>query len=273
MISTPENYFLKKPRYLDNPHGWIPHIPFGFFLMEKIRPSMVAELGTYSGNSYFAFCQAAKDLKIQTKCFAIDTWMGDIHVGDYSEAIFERVREINQGEFETFSSLLRMPFDKALPRFKDGSIDLLHIDGTHTYEAIKHDFESWLPKMSGRGIILLHDTQVRRPDFGVWRFLEEIKESYPIMEFPFSEGLAMVGAGKKPDREILAFIKKTHDNPEIIQWFEKLGQNLLLSRENELFRKEVIKIRDKSARLNTDLLVKKKEIKRLRRRNSSLRNR
>ena len=271
MISTPENYFLQKPRYLDNPHGWIPHIPFGFFLIEKMKPSMVLELGTYSGNSYFAFCQAVKDLNLPAKCFAVDTWKGDIHVGQYGEEVFERITKINQQEFESFSTLLRMPFDEALNRFGEGSIDLLHIDGTHTYEAVRHDFESWLPKMSERGIMLLHDTRVKKTDFGVWRFLEEIRDIYPTLEFPFSEGLAMVCTGKTPDRDLLAFIKEFKENPKVSLWFEKLGENLLLARENELFREEVRKFRNKSARLNTSLLEKKKEIKKLKRKINSSR--
>ena len=39
----------------------------------------------------------------------------------------------------------------------------------HAHEAAKGDFERWLPKLSARGVILFHDTNEHRKDFGVWR--------------------------------------------------------------------------------------------------------
>ena len=265
MLSTSKNYFFKKPVFLANPHGWIPHIPFAFFLVETLKPSVIVELGTYSGNSYFAFCQAVRDLQLQTKCFAVDTWQGDIHVGSYDEDVFKRVNEINEREFKSFSKLIQMQFDDAIHHFSNGSIDVLHIDGTHTYDAVKNDFTTWLPKVSKGGIILLHDTMVRKKDFGVWKFLKEIKKQYLVLEFPFSEGLALVCKDEHTLPAILDFIRMAQRDPSVITLFEILGENILLEREKTLLKEDVLKMRKKTAQLNKQLLDKKKEAKRLKR--------
>ncbi|MFN2396212.1 MAG: class I SAM-dependent methyltransferase [Bacteroidales bacterium] len=264
-LFSKSDYLYQKPLFLANPHGWIPHIPLAFFLVETMKPSAIVELGSYSGNSYFAFCQVVKDLWLPTRCYAVDTWKGDIHVGNYTNDVYERVKEINEKEFSGFSHLIQLRFDDALQNFSDETIELLHIDGTHTYDAVKNDFTRWLPKVKQGGVILLHDTMVRKKEFGVWKFLNEIKKQYVVLEFPFSEGLAVVCKDDHSNPDIIEFIKRAKKDPSIIKLFEILGNNILLEREKTLFRNEVLKMREKTAELNKQLLEKKKEIKRLKR--------
>ncbi len=171
--------------------AWEGHIPFAFWCVEQWRPRIFVELGTHAGSSYFAFCQSVAAHGTGTQCFAVDTWQGDPHAKAYGGDIFRDVAAHNEKHYASFSRLLRMRFDEALVQFSDGSIDLLHIDGFHTYEAVRHDFETWLPKMSRRGTILFHDSNVFKNGFGVWRLMCELEVRFPHFHFLHSNGLSM----------------------------------------------------------------------------------
>lgn len=188
---------LMNPKRIIPPYSWIGHIPFAFFLVKHQKPRVIVELGTHSGNSYFSFCQVVESLKLETKCYAIDTWKGDVHAGFYDESIFEEVSKYNEFNYSHFSTLIRKTFDEAINLFQNESIDLLHIDGLHTYKAVKHDFTNWLPKVKNDGVILLHDTEVYLLDFGVWKFWQEIKDEYPSFNFRHSNGLGVVSKGSR----------------------------------------------------------------------------
>ncbi len=183
-----------RPSYLAH-SAWTEHVPFAFWLVEALRPSLFVELGTHWGVSYFAFCQAIDKLEPGAKAFAVDSWTGDAHAGEYGPEVFQAVREYNENTYRHFSTLRKCSFDDAREYFLDSSIDLLHIDGLHTYEAVQHDFESWLPKMSPRGVVVFHDTNVREANFGVFRLFGELKESYSTFEFAHGHGLGIVGVG------------------------------------------------------------------------------
>ncbi len=187
------------------PHSaWLEHAPFAFWLMDVLRPRTFVELGTHSGFSYFAFCQAVQRLQLKTCCYAVDSWRGDEHAGFYGEEVFGEVSNQNDRRYSAFSSLIRSSFDDASRHFADGSIELLHIDGRHFFDDVKHDFETWRPKLSDRGVVLFHDTNVRERDFGVFRLWNELRRGHPYFEFPHGHGLGVLGIGKELPEQILA---------------------------------------------------------------------
>ena len=177
------------------PSTWESHVPFLFCLLHYARPRRFVELGTHHGNCFFAACQASRDLNYAIECIAIDTWRGDEHTGVYGEDVFQQFLYILRRNYRKCGKFLRATFDMASYQFDEGSIDLLHIDGLHTYEAVSHDFETWLPKMSDQGIVMLHDTQVYDRGFGVWRLWRELEAKYPSFQFEHGHGLGIVLIG------------------------------------------------------------------------------
>jgi ElaB/YqjD/DUF883 family membrane-anchored ribosome-binding protein len=196
-----------------SPSAWLGHVPFALWLVEQTRPAMLVELGAHHGHSYFSFCAGVVANDLHTKCFAVDTWQGDEHAGSYGEEIYAQVSERNQSQFHSFSRLLRTTFDEAVKHFADGTIDILHIDGLHTYEAVSHDFQTWRPKLSSRGVILFHDTNVRERDFGVWQLWEELKVAYPHIEFQHSHGLGVLFVGPDQPQAVRALVQTSESDP------------------------------------------------------------
>ena len=188
--------FEYEEKFQDLSWPWSGHKFFAYDLISNVKPGVVVELGTHYGTSLWSFCQAVKDNNLQTKIFSVDTWKGEKHAGFYGEEVFETVNEIKDKYYNGVNlKLRRMTFDEALGDFEDNSIDVLHIDGLHTYEAVKHDFERWLPKVKEGGIVLLHDIMVNRDDFGVYKLWEELKNNYKTIEFQFSYGLGVLIKG------------------------------------------------------------------------------
>lgn len=214
---------LEMPVWLEET-AWAGHLPFAMFLISALRPRIFVELGVDRGTSYCAFSQAVKSLDTGTQCFGVDTWQGDEHAGERTDEVLERLREHHDPLYSGFSQLVRSTFDDALPGFTDGSIDLLHIDGFHTYDAVRHDHQTWLPKMSDRGIMLFHDTTVRERDFGVWKYWSEIARERPSFEFLHSHGLGVLSVGETIPESIKFLFEADEKERDLIRrFFETLG--------------------------------------------------
>ncbi len=172
---------------------WGGHRAFGYDLVRWMRPARIAELGVHWGTSFFAFAQAVKDGRMkETELIGVDTFEGEEHAGQYGPEVLETVRRIVREHFAGQKiTLHKSLFSEALPRVEDQSIDLLHIDGLHTYEAVKEDFETWLPKLAPEGIVLFHDVA---PDtgYGSTDYWNEIVEQHPGFAFNHSWGLGVL---------------------------------------------------------------------------------
>ena len=220
-----------RPVRLVDPPSWVPHVPFAFWLIDALRPRTVVELGTHSGVSYSAFAQAVQMLGLDAASYAVDTWKGDHQAGFYDEDVFEEWSSFHDHHFSAFSRLVRSTFEEALTKFPDGSVDLLHIDGVHTFEAVRQDFDSWLPKLSNRAVVLMHDTNVREGDFGTWRFWAEVAGRYPSFAFLHGHGLGVAGVGRSLPDDVRWLVEHVTGHEQdaftVRQFFGTLGEALL----------------------------------------------
>lgn len=252
----------RKPRRLTPHSRWHEHIPFAMALVEAARPRVIVELGTFYGDSYCAFCQAVDELGLPTRCYAVDTWAGDPQTGYYGPEVLADLRAHHDPLYGRFSQLLQMTFDEAAEGFEEGSIDLLHLDGYHRYEVVSHDVETWLPKLSRRGILLLHDTNVRQPGFGVARLWEELKARYPSLEFFHGHGLGVLAVGSEQPSALRALLEAPEAEREWIrQVFAGLGERVRLAAELEAAAQE----RERQHALEAELDRARDELGRLRR--------
>jgi predicted O-methyltransferase YrrM len=77
-------------------------------------------------------------------------------------------------------------------------IDFLLIDGDHSYEGVKADWDLFSPFLRPFGVAVFHDTTwglhgVNRADMGVPRFVEELRRTgYPVITIDRDCGLSLV---------------------------------------------------------------------------------
>lgn len=224
-------WFFHEPKFEyesifpDYDAAWAGHKYFAYDLVANLKPKVIVELGSYKGTSLFAFAQAIKDHKLKTELYGVDSWQGDDHTGFYGQDIYKKVSSIAKKQYGTVRlKLVKKFFDDAVTDFTDKSIDVLHIDGLHTYEAVKHDFKTWLPKVTDDGLILFHDTAYTKRGFGVYKFWDEIKHKYAVIAFKHSNGLGILC------RDTALFTKLKNEEANWNKYYAAAYMNDYLSR-------------------------------------------
>lgn len=210
--------FDKYPWIEDIASAWKGHRAFAHWLVHTLRPSTIVELGVDWGYSTFVFGTALQEITPSSPneskgvVCGIDLFTGDNHAGyrNTYESVLNTIRirglsqiHIIKGDFTSVSKTWTKP------------IDILHIDGLHTYEAVKEDFTNWSPFVKEDGIILFHDVTIQ--EFGIKDFFHQSKDGFPFKYyFRHSAGLGILTKNKKLMEEIqLAFpdVVEYHSDP------------------------------------------------------------
>ena len=180
---------------VDKPSAWVGHGVFAINLVEKMKPEIVVDLGVDYGFSTFCFAYSKIGL-----VFGVDWFQGDEHAGfrDTLQNVLDKYENLKTNFGINNIEFIKSDFTELSKKW-EYNIDILHIDGLHTYEAVKNDFESWIEYVDENGVVLFHDVESYPHSVGV--FFDEIKGGYKIIRSG-SAGLGIYTRSEKTMRII-----------------------------------------------------------------------
>jgi predicted O-methyltransferase YrrM len=169
--------------------NWVGHREFAERLVRFLNPKVVVDLGVDWGYSTFCFA-----LPRIGHVYGIDNFVGDEYVGTDDTRMKYNFVEMKREKLHLKDNLtfIEGQFSEVAKTW-DKKIDILHIDGSHKYEDIKEDFETWIEFLTDDGVILLHDTCIENlngNEYGVKKFFDELE--MPKFTFTHCYGLGVI---------------------------------------------------------------------------------
>ncbi|MBS4059944.1 MAG: class I SAM-dependent methyltransferase [Bacteroidetes bacterium] len=191
-------YFRLQKRYFASGLGdsaWILH-----GLVRALKPRVCVEIGAAMGKSACYIGMALKENR-QGKLYSIDPheqtdWNDTDQIDTYNSFI----KNIHDFNLDDYVEIVRNFSNKVGPSWKL-PIDIIFIDGDHSYEGVKRDWSLFSPMVSEFGLVVFHDTlwdirpdpRYARADMGVPRFVEELRSNgYPVVTFDKNFGVSLV---------------------------------------------------------------------------------
>ena len=146
---------------------------------DLLQGCTIVEIGSYRGKSTIALALGAKRGQ-QNKVYAIDPHvdfvgvLGAVFGPQDLKVLYRNIINANVGDIVFVVSL---PSINAANAWSEKNIALLFIDGDHSYEGVKSDYEAWEQFVVRGGVIVFHDIRVE----GVRQLLDEITENGSLM--------------------------------------------------------------------------------------------
>ncbi len=142
-----------------------------FALMQAIRPCMrFLEIGSRKGGSLYVYAGACEP---GAKIVAVDP-----SIERRPRIVLRRVVQALEAEGYDMTWIRAESQELGALQgvqgaFGNESIDVLHIDGDHSYDAVSRDYQIYSPLVRTGGVIILHD--IDNPNYEVARFWKELQ--------------------------------------------------------------------------------------------------
>lgn len=186
-------------------------------LVKASKPGVVVEIGSARGRSTCFMGMALKE-NGSGKLYAIDphtqTAWNDVDSVDTYGILNSNVNSLG---LNGIVEILRNTSNEIASSW-NRSIDILFIDGDHSYEGAKRDWDLFSPFVKPFGSVVFHDTlwdlrpdpKYARPEMGVPRLVDELREQgYPVITLDQNFGVSVIqpvryGVRLRPENEQLA---------------------------------------------------------------------
>jgi hypothetical protein len=172
--------------YYEKIDGWFNYQNFYQWVLSKSNQGVFVEIGLWKGKSITFMAEKVKEMNYKLKLIGIDTFEGttdvpslmadpNIQNGTLLDTYFKNI-----GPVKEYITTIVGDSHAEYIEFENESIDVLFIDGDHSYAAVKADIELWFPKVKMGGIISGHDFGTHAP--GVIQAVKELLPGYKLFD-------------------------------------------------------------------------------------------
>ena len=123
---------------------------------QNLSEFIIVEIGSYTGQSTMMFADEAKLV------ISVDPYMNDYddkddacHAADIPTEVYQKFLE-NTASYKNISHI-KMTSDDAIKVLGNLKVDLVYIDGVHTYEQVKKDIKNYRNIIKPGGLLCGHD--------------------------------------------------------------------------------------------------------------------
>ena len=163
-----------QPSGVANVQGWNSYQPLFKELIEKTRPTVIIEVGTWLGASAIHMAKICRELGLQTTIYCVDTWLGAEEFwtskADTQERNLRQKNGYPQVYFDFLANVVQHECQDLIVPIPNtstiGSIilqdrrvlaDLIYIDGSHEYQDVKTDVLAYKKLLSPKGLMFGDD--------------------------------------------------------------------------------------------------------------------
>ncbi len=169
-------------------------------LARAMAPRVCVEIGSARGLSACYIGLALKHTG-RGRLYAIDPHTATAwNDADSVDTLAVMERNLRIFGVRDYVTIVRTRSDAAAAKWSE-PIDLLFIDGDHSYEGVKRDWALFSPHVRSMGVVVFHDTMWalagesgwRRDDMGVPRFVDELRrDGFPVVTLDSHHGISIV---------------------------------------------------------------------------------